>query len=174
MFVKSGACVFRSLTVGYGILSVHAGAQRLGIARSEVPADKPLFFHLPYTVWHEHTQCIRSLCSDGNGCLLCIGRPSPFVHSYIRILLYPRVCLRFPSRCMAVRTGRTDLVWYCREKVVVSSETAGIDMRSSPTQMKTHQPIRRFAPRDMKPTLLGIVTDYLPRSDSADASQRHA
>lgn len=139
MFVKSGPCVFRSRKVGYGNLSIHVGAQPLRHISSRGSGRQAAVFHLPYTVWHEQTQCIRSLCSDGNGCLLCIGTPSPFVHSYIRILLYPRVCLRFPSRCMAVRTGRTDLVWYRREKVVGSSETAGIDMRSCPTQMKTHR-----------------------------------
>lgn len=44
MFVKSGPCVFRSLMVGYGNLSVRVGAQRLRISRSEVPADKRWFF----------------------------------------------------------------------------------------------------------------------------------
>lgn len=44
MFVKSGPCVFRSRKVGYGNLSIHVGAQPLGISRPEVPADKLRFF----------------------------------------------------------------------------------------------------------------------------------
>src|SRR5215469_2045736 len=79
---------------------------------------------LVHCLGHEHAYRIRSFCSHSNGCLLCIGTPSPFLHPRIRILLCSWLCLRLPARCVAVRIGRTSMVGYCGGKVVVRSDPA--------------------------------------------------
>ena len=84
---------------------------------------------LVHCLGHERAHRIRSFCRHSNGCLLCIGTPTPFLHPRLRILLPSWLDLRLPTRCVAVRTGRTSMVGYCSGKVVVRSEAENPALR---------------------------------------------